>query len=133
VITFIACLVALPLGLGQLGDVPPDLDDPARVREFYRVIQQLVSERRLLAFFSKGHDRIAEPHDYGVKDKVRKLLYYQVGGGSNSHPPTGWRWADADEMTGARLLEERFAGARPAPTGQHVKWDKLFASVSEKG
>ena len=103
------------------------------ITTLHQTLCTAIGERRLLGFSSKGHDRIAEPHDYGVKDRVRKLLYYQVGGGSNSHPPTGWRWADADEMTGARLLEERFAGARPAPTGQHVKWDKLFASVSEKG
>lgn len=92
-----------------------------------------IAERRLLAFSSKNCSRIAEPHDYGVKDGVRKLLYYQVGGRSNSDPATGWRWAETEEMSGTQVLEERFAGARPAPTGRHVKWDKLFASVSEKG
>lgn len=92
-----------------------------------------IEERRLLAFFSKGCDRIAEPHDYGVRDGVRKLLYYQVGGSSNSSPPTGWRWAETEEMTGTRALERRFAGARPTPTDRHVKWDKVFASVNQKG
>jgi len=92
-----------------------------------------IGERRLLAFSSKHCHRIAEPHDYGVKDGVRRLLYYQVGGRSNSDPPTGWRWAETDEITGMQLLEERFAGPRPAETGRHLKWDKLFASVYQKG
>jgi hypothetical protein len=102
------------------------------ITTLHQTVCMAIGERRLLAFSSKGCRRIAEPHDYGVKDRVRKLLYYQVGGSSNSHPPTGWRWAETDEMTGLTVLETQFAGARPAPSGRRVKWDKLFASVSEK-
>lgn len=29
-----------------------------------------------------------------------------------------------------RILDQRFAGTRPAPTGRHKKWDQLYASVS---
>jgi len=90
-----------------------------------------IGERRLLVFSSKRCERIAEPHDYGVIGGVRKLLYYQVGGRSNSGPPNGWRWAEIAEMEGTRILEKRFDGPRPAPTGRHVKWEKLFASVSK--
>ena len=38
---------------GQLGDMPPDLDDPKRLHRFYEAIQQLVSEQKLSAY----HDR----------------------------------------------------------------------------
>ncbi len=38
---------------GELGDVCPDLDEPARVKAFFQVIQQLNREGRLLAY----HDR----------------------------------------------------------------------------
>ncbi|MFT3700547.1 MAG: phosphoribosylformylglycinamidine synthase [Kofleriaceae bacterium] len=38
---------------GQLGDAPPDLDDPKRLHRFYEAIQQLVSEQKLSAY----HDR----------------------------------------------------------------------------
>ena len=96
----------------------------------HSILCSAIGERRLLAFSSKRCDRIAEPHDYGVMGGVRKLLYYQVGGHSNSGPPSGWRWAEADEMSGTKVLDRTFAGPRPAPTGRHVKWDKLFASVS---
>ena len=84
-----------------------------------------------MAFNSKGCERIAEPHDYGVIGGVRKLLYYQVGGRSKSGAPSGWRWAEAEEMAGVKILRERFAEPRPAPTGRHVKWERLFASVSK--
>jgi hypothetical protein len=31
-----------------------------------------------------------------------------------------------------RVLDERFAGTRVAPTGKHKKWDRLYASVSTR-
>ncbi|HUS32556.1 MAG TPA: phosphoribosylformylglycinamidine synthase, partial [Kofleriaceae bacterium] len=38
---------------GQLGDAPPDLDEPARLRSFFTVMQSLVAAGTLLAY----HDR----------------------------------------------------------------------------
>ncbi len=38
---------------GQLGDTPPDLDDPGRLHRFYEAIQQLVEQGKLAAY----HDR----------------------------------------------------------------------------
>ena len=38
---------------GAMGDVPPDLDDPDVFRGYFRVVQELLSERLLLAY----HDR----------------------------------------------------------------------------
>ncbi len=38
---------------GQLGDVPPDLDDPARLSRFFMAMQRLLAERAVLAY----HDR----------------------------------------------------------------------------
>ena len=39
--------------IGQLGDVPPDLDDPARLKAMFAAIQELNGQGRLLAY----HDR----------------------------------------------------------------------------
>jgi len=50
------------------------------ITTLHQTLCTAIGERRLLEFSSKGCSRIAEPHDYGVKDRVRKLLYYQVGG-----------------------------------------------------
>jgi phosphoribosylformylglycinamidine synthase len=44
---------ALAQVFGQLGDVPPDLDDPARVRSFFAAIAELAAEGKILAY----HDR----------------------------------------------------------------------------
>lgn len=94
-------------------------------------LRTAIAERRVVTFMLDGHHRVAEPHDYGVIDAEPRLFFYQVGGQSRSKPPVGWRWASpVSKISQLRLLDRRFAGPRPAPTGQHVKWDKLFASVS---
>ena len=44
--------------------------------------------------------------------------------------PLGWRWADFDQIASLQILEQRFAGSRPAPSGRHQRWDRILASVS---
>ena len=43
----------LAQAFGQLGDTPPDLDDPARLGAYYGALQALIAERKLAAY----HDR----------------------------------------------------------------------------
>jgi len=94
------------------------------------LLKRAIRERRLVAFTSKGYPRIGEPHDYGVKSGVPRLFYYQTGGRSSSKPPRGWRWADLGDMQDLVILQDTFAGPREAPSGQHIEWDTLIASVS---
>ena len=52
---------------GQLGDTPPDLDDPKRLAAFYDAIQELVAEGKLAAY----HDR----SDGGLVVTVLEMLF----------------------------------------------------------
>lgn len=97
-----------------------------------RLLRFAISERRILTFTLHGLPRRAEPHDYGIINGVTKLFFYQVGGRSRSGRPIGWRWAIVDEISDATVLHARFGGTRPAPSGRHVKWDVLFATVSPR-
>jgi hypothetical protein len=89
-----------------------------------------ISERRVIAFSLDGYARVGEPHDFGVIDGETRLLFYQVGGASRSGRPVGWRWAVVARISGLRLLDDRFPGPRPTPSGRHQRWDLLYASVS---
>jgi len=95
-----------------------------------QLLQSAIAGKRLVAFVLDGCKRIAEPHDYGIYKKERRLFFYQVGGESRSRPATGWRWAILSKVSDLEILDDTFAGSRPAPTGQHVQWDALIASVS---
>lgn len=97
-----------------------------------RVLRLAITERRIVTFTLHDLPRRAEPHDYGMIDGVARLFFYQVGGRSRSGRPVGWRWAVVSEMSDLAMLDERFTGARPSPTGRHVDWDLLFASVSAR-
>jgi hypothetical protein len=95
-------------------------------------IRAAIADKRLISFDLHGRPRIGEPHDYGVIKGEYKLFFYQVGGKSRSGKPVGWRWAVITEVEHLRVLDRHFAGARDAPTGRHVHWDKLIATVSPR-
>jgi hypothetical protein len=97
----------------------PDLDE---------LLRMAIEQRRLLRIHYKGKDRIVEPHDYGQHNGAIKLLAYQVGG-SSSAPLPNWRWMETGLISSAELLDRTFPGGRPAPSGKHQRWDKLFIRV----
>ena len=102
------------------------------LEEWDRLLRRAIAERRLVAFTANGHSRVAEPHDYGVKEGIARLFYYQTGGRSSSRPPRGWRWAELANMSDLHILDQTFPGPRAAPSGRHIGWDRLIASVSDK-
>jgi hypothetical protein len=95
-----------------------------------RLLRRAIAARRLIRFTLAGCDRVAEPHDYGIQNGRLRLFFYQVGGNSSSGTPLGWRWADLDKLSALELLDDTFAGARITPSGRHIAWDALLASVS---
>ena len=102
------------------------------VQSVDRLLRAAIADRRLVSFALHGRPRVGEPHDYGVAGGVPTLFFYQLGGESNSGKPIGWRNAAVSDITDLRVLEERFAGPRPGPSGRHKKWDRLYASVSTR-
>jgi len=97
-----------------------------------QLLRTAIAERRLVTFVLDGFRRIAEPHDYGVIDGVARLFFYQIGGASRSGRPIGWRWALLPRISELKILPDGFPGPRPAPSGRHVHWDVLIATVSPR-
>lgn len=97
--------------------------------DFDVLLKAAIRERRLVAFILNRRPRLAEPHDYGLVDREPRLFFYQIGGESRSGRAVGWRWAVLSKVSELRVLDEHFAGSRPALTGRHFKWDKLFATA----
>jgi hypothetical protein len=103
-----------------------------RDRELEQALCEAIRERRVVTFTLGGFPRIAEPHDYGVIDDRRRLFFFQVGGGSRSGHPTGWRWAELGKIGDLRLLDDRFEGPRPIRGDRHQRFDRIIASVSDR-
>lgn len=88
-----------------------------------------IERRRLIRFEYHELPRVAEPHDYGIINGVEQLLVYQVGGESRSKKLPDWRLVRVAEIKQLRILDKRFPGGRPVPSGKHKKWDPIFARV----
>lgn len=96
------------------------------------LLRRAIAGKRLVSFALNGLPRVGEPHDYGVIKGVRTLFFYQTGGESSSGPPRGWRRAVIDKISQLRVLDEQFTGPRPSPSGRHIQWDQLYASVRSR-
>ena len=92
------------------------------------LLWKAIKEKRLIRLRYKDRERIVEPHDYGVHKGLSKLLGYQVAG-SSSHKLPSWRWMEEELISDIHLMDRKFPGGRPTPSGEHHKWDKLFIRV----
>ena len=89
-----------------------------------------ITNKRLIEFVYKAErPRIVEPHDYGIRGGVEKLLAYQISGASRSGAPHGWKHFDVVEMIQLRVLDRRFPGSRADSSQHHGEWETLFARV----
>ena len=99
--------------------------------DLHALLIAAINSKQLIRFSYDGLERIIEPHDYGIHKGLEKLLAYQLGGQSRSGKIPEWRWFNISGITGGELLQQYFAGNRPAPSGVHHQWDKIYARVSE--
>jgi hypothetical protein len=99
----------------------------------HQLLCSAINSKQLIEFEYEHCRRIAEPHDYGIIDGVKKLLNYQIEGESQSGGLPDWRWAEVDEINRLRMLDKEFAGTRAVPSGKHIMWDCRYASVSVPG
>ena len=97
--------------------------------QIHEPLSRAILNRRQVSFNYQGKLRIVEPHDYGMQSGKARLLSYQIGGQSGSGRLPNWRMFDVNKMTDFQVLQETFAGNRPAK--QHHQWDKLFVRVGE--
>jgi hypothetical protein len=95
-----------------------------------QLIRAAISQKRTMRFLYNGKERIAEPHDYGIQSGQTLLLTYQIGGPSSSARLPAWRWIDVSKVSDLEILDVTFEGNRPAPSGRHHKWNRLFLRVS---
>jgi hypothetical protein len=96
------------------------------------ILLRAIRERKLISFDYKGKLRVAEPHDYGIQNGMKRLLCYQVGGDSNSGRLPSWRLVEVAKLDDLKIINRKFPGSRPAPSGQHRNWEVVFARVDER-
>jgi hypothetical protein len=92
-----------------------------------------IARKRLIQLEYNGRTRIAEPHDYGVKNGTRKLLVYQHrasgAAAQDRKPERGWRLLEVSKIEECSVLEQTFPGSRGESSQRHIVWDELFVRV----
>ena len=90
-----------------------------------------IREKRLIEFAYKGgRTRVVEPHDYGIRGGIERLLGFQISGQSASGASHGWKQFDVNQIRQLHVLERRFAGSRTDSGQHHRTWDTLFTRVT---
>ncbi len=97
---------------------------------FDHALRAAIANRSLLHLTYNDTARIAEPHDYGVRNGEVKLLVFQLR--SLDNRPSGfrvWRLLDVPKITACTVSNETFAGSRDDSRQRHHAWDILYARV----
>lgn len=96
-------------------------------------IRFAIANRRLMQFTYKAgeRERVAEPHDYGVRNGVTKLLVYQLRGFTSSRDRLpAWKELDVSKIAALTVLPDAFPGSRGTAHRQHKNWDIVYARVA---
>jgi hypothetical protein len=90
-----------------------------------------IAHKRLIQLTYGGYLRVLEPHDYGVQKGTRRLLAYQVRGGSahDKDGAQGWKLLTFSRIEACVILDVSFPGSRARSTQEHLVWDQIFARV----
>jgi hypothetical protein len=90
-----------------------------------------IANKRLIEVRYQGHTRVAEPHDYGARHGVDRLLVYQLRGPVRpGRSAAGWRRFDTEKIEACTVLDDVFKGSRGQSHHDHLEWDVLYARVT---
>jgi hypothetical protein len=95
------------------------------------MIRTAIGSKNIIEFTYHGHDRVAEPHVYGIHNGRKQMLVYQIGGQSSSGNLPGWRRINVDEIPSIRITPRAFSGQRSYPSDGHSSsFDTILAVVT---
>ena len=103
---------------------------PAAAESLDAQLRSAIANRRLIQFEYEGITRVAEPHDYGLRESLSRVLVYQRRkSGRAGAGATGWRDLFLSKIGKCEVLGETFPGTRGDAHKHHYDWDVLYARV----
>jgi predicted DNA-binding transcriptional regulator YafY len=95
-------------------------------------LRSAIANKRLIQFTYEGAQRVAEPHDYGIRDgAVKTLVYQRRKGHRQDERARGWRSLEISKIEDCVVLDDTFKGSRAKAEQHHLEWDVLFARVDQ--
>ena len=103
---------------------------PSREHTLDSQLRFAIANKRLIRFTYDSAERVAEPHDYGLRDGTPKVLTYQVQkAGRKDRQVRGWRSLEISKIENCVVLDDTFSGTREVADQRHYRWDVLYARV----
>lgn len=93
------------------------------------LIENAISQKKILKFNYDRHLRIVEPDVFGILDNLYELLGYQIGGSSSSGGIPNWRRFKISKISNISITGQIFPGKRSFPSGKHSSFDKRISIV----
>ena len=101
---------------------------PSRPNAIDAQLKSAIASKRLIRFtYNNQEPRVAEPHDYGLRNGIDQLLVYQRKKAATYL--TGWRSLEVSKIENLVVLDDTFRGTRGRPHQDHTVWDVLYARV----
>ena len=97
-----------------------------------QLIQQAITEKRMVEFDCDGYHRVGEPYVYGTLEGNLQLLIYQTAGESSRGPASlpGWRRVSLYRIRDFKVLDGHFAGDHPPPQHELDEFHDRYAEVA---
>ena len=90
-----------------------------------QVICKAIQNKSVLKFTYQGHQRVVEPHAYGLSRARNEVIRcYQIGGTSSSEIPA-WKLFEVDEIESLKVTNEHFL----KPHDGYSKGDKHMIEI----
>lgn len=90
------------------------------------IIISAIKNKHKLAFTYRGHQRLVDPHTYGIDRKGHAALRaYQSGGTSDSGRIPDWRIFHESEIIALKSLEQHF----DTRLAEYKKDDAFFSTI----
>ncbi len=89
-----------------------------------------IRQMRKVQFDYEGVPRVVEPHLLGImRNGTMVLCVYQVGGGSKSGKPVGWKSFIPEKIENWTLLSETFGNTEPGYNRDDTRMSRILCSL----
>lgn len=94
-------------------------------------ICEAIKNRRVIKFSYEEHERIIEPHCYGMLESTNNeaLCAYQIGGYSSSGKIPMWRLYIVSKMSGIIVRDEQFKNPRSGYKINDSRMSRIFCQI----
>ncbi|WP_293942792.1 MULTISPECIES: hypothetical protein [unclassified Sphingobacterium] len=95
-----------------------------------QTIIDAIKGQNLLEFSYNGHQRVVEPHTFGVSTKRNdSLSAYKVGGTSDKGVVPDWKLFTISKIVNLEKSDETFTGTRSGYTKNDSRMSKIYAEL----